>query len=87
MTRADNQKRVNKLLKSKNQITMKTKATFVKEGFNPFTPMINDHIRNLRENIYTKTVDVPDDTDMDELKKFANEDAKEGFSCTKLEKL
>lgn len=64
---------------------MKVKARFVKKGFNPFTPLITAHIRALEKNVYTKTVDVPDDTDMKWLETMAKNDATEGFEFVKLE--
>lgn len=49
---------------------MKVKAIW--RSKNPFHPDI-DRLS------YSKTVEVPDDTDMDELKKFAIEDSKDGY--------
>lgn len=36
---------------------------------------------------YTKTVEVPDDTDMEVLKRFAEEDSKQGYRFEKFEVL
>lgn len=55
---------------------MKVKAIW--RSKNPFHPDI-DRLS------YSKTVEVPDDTDMDELKKFAIEDSLDGYFFSKFE--
>ncbi len=55
---------------------MKVKAIW--RSKNPFRPDIDSLS-------YSKTVEVPDDTDMEELKKFAIEDSLEGYFFTKFE--
>ena len=45
---------------------------------NPFIPDIN-------QLIYTKTIEVPDDIDMEQLKIFAIEDSKQGYIFDKFE--
>jgi len=57
---------------------MKVKAYWV--SINPFRPNVNDLA-------YTKIVEVPDDTDMEDLKKFAEKDSKEGYRFDKFKKL
>lgn len=55
---------------------MKVKAIW--KSKNPFNPDINQ----LR---YSKTVNVPDDTDMEELEKHAKNDSQEGYVFDKFE--
>ncbi len=57
---------------------MKIKATY--KNLNPFHPDIN-------RLGYSKTVEVPDDTNMDQLKQAAIEDTRNGFRFDKIEKL
>lgn len=57
---------------------MKIKAHW--KSKNPFNPDID-------RLAYTKTVEVPDDTDMDVLKQFAVEDTKPGYKFVMLEKI
>lgn len=57
---------------------MKVKATW--RNKNPFEP-------NIDRLSYTKTVEVPDDTDMDVLKEFAITDSKQGYVFIKFEKI
>lgn len=56
---------------------MKVRATFYRNGTNPFTQI--DVIFQPDRNGYYKEVEVPDDTDMEWLKKCAEEDCKEGY--------
>jgi hypothetical protein len=58
---------------------MKVKARWKKIGLNPFK------LRFSPKDIYYKTVEVPDDQDMDELKKFAIKDTMEGYEFVGLE--
>ncbi|MAX23413.1 MAG: hypothetical protein CMJ19_02820 [Phycisphaeraceae bacterium] len=55
---------------------MKVKATW--KSKNPFHPDIS-------QLGYTKTVDVPDDTDLEELKQYAISDTRNGYLFDKLE--
>lgn len=57
---------------------MKVKAYW--KSKNPFLPRWEDLA-------YSKTVDVPDDTDMDELEQHAKDDSKDGYVFDKLEKI
>lgn len=57
---------------------MKVKAHW--KSINPFQPDIS-------QLGYTKTIEVPDDTDMKELEEFAKNNSKEGYKFDKLEKL
>ena len=45
---------------------------------------INPFLINVDQLSYSKTVDVPDDTDMDELKQFAIEDSLPGYAFYKI---
>ena len=63
---------------------MKVKAIYNRKIRNPFIPDINQLVRN---NSYSKTVEVPDDTDMDVLRKFAEEDALLNFELSSIEKV
>ncbi len=57
---------------------MKVKAYW--KSKNPFLPDVEDLS-------YSKTVEVPDNTSLEDLKKFAIKDSREGYSFDKLEKL
>ena len=57
---------------------MKIKAIW--KSKNPFHP-------DVTQLSYTKIVEVPDDTDMEELKQFAIKDSRPGYTFDKLEKI
>lgn len=60
---------------------MMVKAKYKKIGLNPFKLVFD------LEDFYSKTVEVPDDTDLDQLKMFAIEDTMAGYEFMKLEKI
>ena len=55
---------------------MKVKA--ICKSINPFIPDVN-------QLSYSKTIEVPDDTDMEQLKQFAIEDSRQGYRFDRLE--
>lgn len=55
---------------------MRIRATFYRKGTNPFSHI---DIFTPDRNCYYKEVDVPDDTDMEWLKKCAEEDCRDGY--------
>ena len=62
---------------------MKVKATWRKKNANPFVP----DVERLRDTTYSKTVEVPDDVDMEILKKFAEEDSATGYELSSIKKV
>jgi hypothetical protein len=64
---------------------MKLRAIYViKEGFNPFVPMLHDYLRQFR---YAHTPEeLPDDVDISKMEEFAKEMTPEGFRFLRLER-
>lgn len=65
---------------------MKVRAYYIKED--KVVDYFAKGISSVTEDdFYSKTVDVPDNSDMETLEKFARGDASKGFKFVKLEKI
>ena len=60
---------------------MKVKARYRKEGLNPFK------IKFSIDDFYSKTVEVADDFEWEQLREYAKEDTQEGYVFINIEKV